>query len=185
MSSPKTRAFVGLGANLGNPAAQLAAALDSLDAAGVLWAVSGVYRSAPVGPPQPRFWNLAAELLVADSPYELLARCQALEATARRQRWQRWGPRTLDVDVLFFGDVVMSDPELEIPHPRLRERRFVLEPLAELAPELVTAGELAAVADQDCERVGDAAMLRQLAAEHCSGAERLTPRGRLEHRRAR
>ena len=164
MGGAAVRAFVGLGANIGNPAAQLADALESLDAAEVLVAVSGVYRSAPIGPEQPEFLNLVAELAVTDGPYELLARCQALEAAARRVRRERWGPRTLDVDVLLFGDVAMRDPELQIPHPRMRERRFVLDPLAELAPELVTLGELAAVADQDCERIGSADLLRDLAA---------------------
>lgn len=164
MSQARTRAFVGLGANIGNPAAQLAGALEALDAAGVLVAVSGVYRSAPIGPEQPEFLNLVAELKVPDGPYELLARCQALETAAQRVRRERWGPRTLDVDVLLFGDVEMRDPELVIPHPRLRERRFVLDPLAELAPELVTLGELAAVADQDCEHIGSVEVLRGLAA---------------------
>lgn len=158
------RAFVGLGANIGNPAAQLAAALKSLDEAGVLRAVSGVYRSAPIGPEQPEFLNLVAELAVPDDPYALLARCQALETAARRVRGQRHGPRTLDLDVLFFGDRVMRDPELIIPHPRLRQRRFVLEPLTELAPELVTVGELSAVADQDCEWIGGVEVLSDLAA---------------------
>ncbi len=154
-------AFVGLGANIGNPAAQLADALESLDADGVLVAVSGVYLSAPIGPAQPRYWNLVAELRVTDDPYELLARCQALEASARRERSERWGPRTLDVDVLLFGELAMREPNLEIPHPRIRERRFVLDPLAELAPELVSGDELAAVSDQDCHRIGDAGMLRE------------------------
>ena len=156
---------MGLGANIGNPAAQLAGALESLDAAGVLVAASGVYRSAPIGPEQPEFLNLVAELSVPEGPYELLARCQALEAAAQRVRRERWGPRTLDVDVLLFGDVEMRDPELQIPHPRLRERRFVLDPLAELAPDLVTLGELAAVADQECERIGSVKLLRDLAAK--------------------
>ncbi|MCY3608206.1 MAG: 2-amino-4-hydroxy-6-hydroxymethyldihydropteridine diphosphokinase [Acidimicrobiaceae bacterium] len=163
MSPPGVRAFVGLGANIGNPAAQLANALEALDAAGVLVAVSGVYRSAPIGPEQPEFLNLVAELAVFDGPYELLARCHALEAAAQRVRRERWGPRTLDVDVLLFGDVEMDDPELQIPHPRLHERRFVLDPLAELAPELVTLGQLSAVADQDCEYVGTVELLHQLA----------------------
>lgn len=171
MSRAGTRAFVGLGANIGNPAAQLSGALESLDAAGVLVAVSGVYRSAPIGPEQPEFLNLVAELAVAEGPYELLARCQALEAAAQRVRRERWGPRTLDVDVLLFGDTVLRDPELVIPHPRLRERRFVLDPLAELAPELVTLGELAAVADQDCELIGRVELLRDLAAISMAAGE--------------
>ena len=156
---------MGLGANIGNPAAQLADALASLQAAGVLVAVSGVYLSAPIGPDQPEFWNLVAELAVSEGPYELLARCQSLEAAAQRVRRERWGPRTLDVDVLLCGEVVLRDPDLVIPHPRLRERRFVLDPLAELAPELVTLGELAAVADQQCERIGGVELLRDWAAD--------------------
>ncbi len=159
-----TRAFVGLGANLGEPAVQIADALATLAQAGVLVACSGVYRSAPVGgPEQPPFLNLVAELAVIDSPYELLARCQALETAARRIRRERWGPRTLDVDVLVFGNLELDDPALSIPHPRMSERRFVLDPLAELAPEMVTVGELAAVADQDCVRIADPVELWSLA----------------------
>ncbi len=165
-SSPApTRAFVGLGANLGDPGVQLADALETLAQAGVLVACSGVYRSAPVGgPQQPPFLNLVAELAVTDSPDELLARCQALESAARRIRRERWGPRTLDVDVLMFGDLERDDPALTVPHPRMTERRFVLDPLAELAPELVSASELRAVADQDCVRIADPDGLRTLAA---------------------
>lgn len=159
-----TRAFVGMGANIGNPATQLADALDAFDGAGMLVACSGVYRSAPIGPEQPSFLNLVAELSVSEGPYELLARCQALETAAHRVRRERWGPRTLDVDVLLYGETALRDPELVIPHPRMRERRFVLDPLAELAPELVTVGDLAAVADQDCERIAAAERLRDLAA---------------------
>ena len=164
MTRTSTRAFVGMGANIGNPAAQLADALDALRGAGVLVACSGVYRSAPIGPDQPWFLNLVAELAVPEGPYELLARCQALEEVAHRVRRERWGPRTLDVDVLLFGETVLRDRELVIPHPRMRERRFVLEPLAELAPDLVTVGDLSAVADQDCERIAAADRLRDLAA---------------------
>ena len=153
-----------MGANIGNPAKQLADALDALDGAGMLVACSGVYRSAPIGPEQPSFLNLVAELAVLEGPYELLARCQALEEVAHRVRRERWGPRTLDVDVLLYGETTLAEPDLVIPHPRMRERRFVLEPLAELAPELVTIGELTAVADQDCERIAAADRLRDLAA---------------------
>lgn len=152
-----------MGANLADPALQLFDALAALNDAGVVVASSGVYRSAPVGgPAQPAFLNLVAELDVADDPYELLARCAALETAAARVRRERWGPRTLDVDVLLFGDLAIDDPKLTIPHPRMRERRFVLEPLAELAPELVAAADLQAVADQDCVRIADADGLRRL-----------------------
>lgn len=169
MTHAGTRAFVGMGANIGNPAAQLADALDALGDAGVLVACSGVYRSAPIGPEQPSFLNLVAELELTEGPYELLARCQALEAAAHRVRRERWGPRTLDVDVLLYGKVEQRDPELVIPHPRMRERRFVLDPLAELAPELVTVGDLRAVADQECERIAAADRLRDLAAASPEG----------------
>ena len=161
---PPVRAFVGLGANIGDPAAHLADALESLGRDGVLVACSNVYRSAPIGPAQPEFLNLAAELAVTESPRQLLARCQALEAAAGRVRLERWGPRTLDVDVLIYGDLAMREPDLVIPHPRMRQRRFVLAPLAELAPELVTVGDLAAVSDQDCERICSADGLRALSA---------------------
>ena len=162
---PEQERSSGSGRIWGDPANQLADALVSLTDAGALVASSGVYRSAPVGgPSQPPFLNLVAELDVPDGPYELLARCNALESAARRVRLQRWGPRTLDVDVLLFGDLVLDDPALTIPHPRMRERRFVLDPLTELAPELVSAGQRRAVANQDCVRIADWAELRSLAA---------------------
>ena len=108
---------------------------------GVL-AVSSVYETEPVGGPedQPPYLNIVVELDTSLSPRELLGVCHRLEAAAERVRGAvRWGPRTLDVDILLMGDLVIDEPDLVIPHPRMWERRFVVAPLRELAPELVPA----------------------------------------------
>jgi 2-amino-4-hydroxy-6-hydroxymethyldihydropteridine diphosphokinase len=105
-------------------------------------AVSPVYETAPVGGPaeQGKYLNLVAELSAPQDPLELLATAQRAEAAAGRVRHERWGPRTLDVDILLVGTAKVSSDVLEVPHPRLWERGFVLVPLADLAPEL--AGHL-------------------------------------------
>lgn len=102
-------------------------------------AVSHLYETDPVGGPpgQGAFLNCVVELRTARTPRELLAVAQAAEAAAERVRAERWGPRTLDVDVLLVGDEVVDEPDLTVPHPRMWERGFVLVPLADLAPELV------------------------------------------------
>ena len=139
-----TRAFLGLGTNLGDRRANLAQALASLDAAGDLVAVSQVYETDPVGGPEPQdFWNIVVELGTTDSPEELLERCRRLEEAAHRVRLVRFGPRTLDVDVLWVDGEERSTDELTVPHPRMFERRFVLAPLAELAPDIATEKLLA------------------------------------------
>jgi len=100
-------------------------------------AVSSVYETEPVGgPEQPEFLNAVVAVDTPLSPHSLLALAQRLEAAAQRVRAERWGPRTLDVDVLLVGDDEVCTPDLEIPHPRMWERGFVMAPLAELAPEL-------------------------------------------------
>ena len=137
-----TRAFLGLGSNLDDRLTLLRGAVEGLGPEVV--AVSSVYETEPVGgPDQGAFLNLVVELDTASDPYDLLARCQALEADAHRVRRERWGPRTLDVDVLWIDGVQLSSPELTVPHPRMFERRFVLAPLAELAPDLVPDSRLA------------------------------------------
>lgn len=137
-----TRAFLGLGSNLGDREQYLREAIGSLDA--MVVATSTVYETDPVGGPagQGPYLNLVAELDTELTPYELLAVCRRLESAAERVREVRWGARTLDVDVLWIDGVQLDDPELTVPHPRLRERRFVLAPLGELAPELVDADDL-------------------------------------------
>lgn len=142
--SPTTRAFLGLGSNLGDRWGHLRRAVDQLRAGGrtPVTAVSRVYETDPVGGPddQGRYLNLVVELAVpvGSDPYPLLEECHRLEAAAGRLRTVRWGPRTLDVDILWIDGVVLDDPELTIPHPRWRERAFVLAPLAELAADLVS-----------------------------------------------
>jgi 2-amino-4-hydroxy-6-hydroxymethyldihydropteridine diphosphokinase len=134
-----TRAYLGLGTNLGDRRANLADALATLESAGDLVAVSQVYETDPVGgPEQQDFWNLVVELDTEDGPEELLERCRALEQAAHRVRLVRFGPRTLDVDVLWVDGQERSSEELTVPHPRMFERRFVLAPLSELAPDIAT-----------------------------------------------
>lgn len=134
-----TRAFLGLGTNLGDREDHLATAIRAIEAHGDLRAVSGLYETEPVGgPEQGAFLNLVVELATEDSPEQLLERCRALEEAAQRVRTVRWGPRTLDVDVLWVEGTTRDTEELCVPHPRMFERRFVLAPLRELAPDLVT-----------------------------------------------
>jgi len=133
------RAFLALGSNLGDRWGHLRAAVDAMPD---VVAVSPVYETAPVGGPegQAEYLNLVVELETERSPRELLGVARALEEAAGRVRVERWGPRTLDVDVLLVGDLVVDEPDLVVPHPRMFERRFVLAPLADLAPELVPPG---------------------------------------------
>jgi 2-amino-4-hydroxy-6-hydroxymethyldihydropteridine diphosphokinase len=152
---PVRRAFIGLGSNLGDRRAYLRAAVDQLESAGDVVAVSPLYETEPVGGPpgQQHYFNLVVELQTADPPRTLLERCRALEASAHRERAERWGPRTLDADLLWVEGELVDDPDLTVPHPRMWERRFVLVPLADLAPDLVTEAQLAA-AGGDVARVG-------------------------------
>ena len=139
-SGPMVRAYLGLGSNLGDRAAHLQSAVDGLrTVAGVtVVAVSRVYETDPVGgPEQGPFLNAVVALDTALTPHELLGEAQALEQAARRVRIEHWGPRTLDVDVLLYGDETVVTPDLVVPHPRLGERGFVLAPLRDVAPGLV------------------------------------------------
>lgn len=128
------RAFLGLGSNIGDRNAHLRKAVDDLD--GVV-AVSSVYETEPVGGvEQDAFHNIVVELATTLGPEALLRRCQDLEQEARRVRLVRWGPRTLDVDVLLYGDQRIDTPDLIVPHPRMTGRNFVMVPLLELDPTL-------------------------------------------------
>jgi 2-amino-4-hydroxy-6-hydroxymethyldihydropteridine diphosphokinase len=140
-----TKAFVGIGSNLGEPERQIAAALGQLAAEErvELLAVSTLRETEPVGyRDQPNFLNGAAELETRLSARELLERLLAIEHRLGRVRGKgpRFGPRTIDLDLLLFGDETIDEPGLTVPHPRLAERRFALEPLAELAPSLEVPG---------------------------------------------
>jgi 2-amino-4-hydroxy-6-hydroxymethyldihydropteridine diphosphokinase len=138
------RAFIGLGSNLGDRRAFLRAAVDGLREAGDVVGVSPLYETEPVGGPEGQgpYLNVVVELATLDTPRELLARCRALEEAAGRVRSVRWGPRTLDADVLVVEGCAVDEPDLVVPHPRLWERRFVVQPLADLAPDLVTSAQL-------------------------------------------
>jgi 2-amino-4-hydroxy-6-hydroxymethyldihydropteridine diphosphokinase len=139
-----SRAYLGIGSNLGDRLAYLQGAVDFLAAVdGVqVVAVSPVYETDPVGgPPQDDYLNAVVAVNTELDPHALLAACNAAEAAAMRRRDVRWGPRTLDVDVLTYDDRVLDDPDLTIPHPRLAERSFVLAPLHDLAPDRVERPE--------------------------------------------
>ena len=136
MSSPRARAFVGLGSNMGDRRAHLRFAVESLPD---VVALSSLYETSPVGgPPQSPYLNAVAELCTYLSPRELLQIAKSLEKAEGRTAGVRFGPRPLDVDVLLVGDEQVREEDLVVPHPRMWERRFVLLPLSELAPELVT-----------------------------------------------
>lgn len=139
----RNSAFLGLGGNIGDPAAAMAAALQALDGSAdvVVRAVSSLYRTPPWGKTdQPDFLNAVAEIVTTLSPPDLLARCLDVERSLKRVRRERWGPRVIDIDILCYGDLAYSGEGLEIPHPRLAERAFVLVPLIEIAPDLETGG---------------------------------------------
>jgi len=130
------RAFLGLGSNLGDRVEHLKAAVEALPD---VVATSPVYETDPVGGPDQRtFLNLVVELDTQLTARELLEVGRGLEARAHRVRSERWGPRTLDVDVLWVEGEAVFEPDLEVPHPRMWARRFVVAPLADLAPDLVS-----------------------------------------------
>ncbi len=142
-ANPVSDVFIGLGGNLGDREALLAEALRKLDATpGIeVAAVSSLYETKPVGlTQQPDFLNLVAKLKTELPPYALLNTCLRIETELGRERRERWGPRTVDLDVLWAEGVAQADEKLTIPHPRMHERAFVLVPLAELAPKLKLDG---------------------------------------------
>lgn len=157
-----TRAFVGLGSNIGEPRSQLQAAMNELDELPDTRAVaaSALYRSAPLGYlEQPEFLNAVVELETRLAPEALLDGLQAIEKRHGRERPFAGAPRTLDLDLLLYGDATLATPRLSLPHPRMHERAFVLMPLAEIAPRATIPGRgtarelLAACAGQRVERI--------------------------------
>jgi len=132
------QAFLSLGSNLGDREAHLLDALDRLEAAGIhTLRRSSIYETEPQDlPNQPWFLNLVVEVETELFPRLLLARAQAIELGMGRRRVVSKGPRTIDIDILLVGNYVIRTRELQVPHPRMSERRFVLEPLAGLAPDL-------------------------------------------------
>jgi len=139
-------AYLGLGSNLDNPAAQVRQALNELDSLAEtrLVAVSALYSNPPMGPQdQPDYVNAVAGVLTRKSPEELLAQMQILEQRLGRVRTadDRWGPRIIDLDLLVYGNVQRSIPGLNLPHPGIAERNFVLFPLRDIAPTLLVPGQ--------------------------------------------
>jgi 2-amino-4-hydroxy-6-hydroxymethyldihydropteridine diphosphokinase len=165
LSGRNSTVYLSLGGNLGDPAASMGAALRMLDADATteVVAVSSLYRTPPWGKTdQPDFLNVAARLSTGRDPRGLLDLCLEAERRLKRVRAERWGPRLIDIDILMFGDREIHESGLEIPHPRMTERAFVLAPLAEIAPGLTVKGAPAA---------------DRLAALDAAGIERL-PSGR-------
>ncbi|MER9434128.1 2-amino-4-hydroxy-6-hydroxymethyldihydropteridine diphosphokinase [Mesorhizobium sp. M0618] len=143
MSGPNSTVYLSLGGNLGDPAKSMGAALRILDADADtrVTGVSSLYRTPPWGKlDQPDFLNAAAEISTVLAPRALLDLCLDAERKLKRVREERWGPRLIDIDILVFGDRVIHETGLEVPHPRMLERAFVLAPLAEIAPGLVVSG---------------------------------------------
>lgn len=159
-----TRVTIALGSNLGHRLENLQGGLDALfDAPGsALVAVSPVYQTAPVGgPQQPDYLNAVLIATTTLPAHAVLERCHGVEAVFGRVRDQTWGPRTLDLDIIVYGDVVSDDPELTLPHPRAHERAFVLAPWHDIDPDAEIPGwgqvsDLLAKADSaDIQRLDD------------------------------
>ena len=150
--------YIGLGSNLEQPREQITRAFDELAALPhtSLTARSHLYGSAPLGPQdQPDYVNAVACLHTGLAPLELLDALQAIEQSHRRVRERHWGPRTLDLDILLYADQSIDLPRLQLPHPHMHERSFVLQPLSEIAPNLQVPGR-GAVADlaRACDSLG-------------------------------
>jgi 2-amino-4-hydroxy-6-hydroxymethyldihydropteridine diphosphokinase len=126
---------VGIGGNLGDRRALLGSAIRALEGLGAVTAVSRLYETPPFGPPQPDYLNAAARMDVALQPPAFLEALLDIERRHGRVRRERWGPRTLDLDILWIARTVVEEDALTVPHPRLSERRFALLPLLDVAPE--------------------------------------------------
>lgn len=146
-------AYIALGSNLGDREAYLRLGVLGL---GHVTTMSSVYQTEPVGGPdgQGAYLNMVVAIDTSLDPFALLRRCQRIESEAMRQRVVHWGPRTLDVDIIHFGDVKIDSDELVIPHPRYAERRFVLEPLAEIAPDRCPPNWAAGLVPGRVQRLG-------------------------------
>jgi 2-amino-4-hydroxy-6-hydroxymethyldihydropteridine diphosphokinase len=155
MSATPVMACVALGANLGDAVATVQQALRDVAALPdtQMFKASSLYRSAPFEAQGPDFINAVALIQTQLSPLALLHALQALELQSGRERPYKNAPRTLDLDLIFYGDVALATPELTLPHPRWHERAFVLQPVAEVWPERVSDLQLVAVQDQPIQRI--------------------------------
>lgn len=166
MSAAEVVAYVGLGSNLDEPEQQVRGGLRELDQLPGTRLVrqSSLYQSPPLGPPgQPDFVNAVAMLATSLEAHSLLDQLQGLEQQHGRERGERWGPRTLDLDLLLYGRDTIDSPRLQVPHPQMSRRAFVLVPLFELAPDLVLPGlgalvdAMQGIADQQLKALPDQA----------------------------
>lgn len=158
MTGSVRRAFLGLGTNLGDRREYLRAAVEAVPG---LTKCSSVYETEPVGgPEQGAFLNIVVEIETDLDPYGLLELCRTLERAAGRERRVRWGPRTLDVDVLWIDGVSVDDDELTVPHPRMYQRNFVVVPLLEIAPDL--EADVVALGYDEAEAFGAVSSLGDL-----------------------
>ena len=131
----ESEVFIGIGANLGAARENFERAMRGVSEFSTVLAVSSLYESDPVGlPGQPKFTNAVAKVGTELSPFALLGRLKEIEREMGRKKTVRWGPRVIDLDIIFYGDLVMESDSLVIPHPRAHERKFVLEPLLEIEP---------------------------------------------------
>ena len=148
-------ATIGLGANLGDARQAVQEAMQTIAAFDYcqLHAASPLYRSAPVDSSGPDYFNAVLQISTRLNAPDLLARLHQLERGAGRERPYRNAPRTLDLDILLYGAARIDSPTLTVPHPRMRQRAFVLRPLADIAPALVSAQELQAVSEQVIEKI--------------------------------
>lgn len=154
---PGCDALIGLGSNLGDKSGNIAQAIAQLTASEDIRLVahSRLYRTPPWGKTdQDWFVNACIGVATVLSPHELLGRCQAVESELGRVRGERWGPRVIDVDILAYRDVMLDEPDLVLPHPRIAERAFVLAPLAEIAPGLMILGRTVAERLAGVDRAG-------------------------------
>lgn len=156
----RVRAAFGIGSNVGDGMAHLAAAVAGLRTLGENVVVSPYYSTAPVGgPDQERYLNAVVTVVTEEAPSAILERIHSIERERGRLRRERFGPRTLDIDLLLYGDLTIDEPGLQVPHPRMAERRFVLQPLLDIWPDASLpdgrplAPLLDRVRDQDVERV--------------------------------
>ncbi len=152
-----SRATLGLGGNVGDPRRAMEEALKTLDADPSIEveAVSRLYRTPPWGPvAQDWFLNCCAVVRTTMEPLHLLEKCKDIEQTLKRQRIVRWGPRTIDIDILTFDDLSLENERLTIPHPCMHDRGFVLIPLSEIAGDVQVRGRTVSDWSQDCDREG-------------------------------
>ena len=166
MRSPlnAARVYLGLGSNLGDRRANLRQALRRLEEQVAVDAVSALYETPPMGPPdQPWYLNAACGGTTGLDPRELLAFIKGLERGLGRVASVRWGPRAIDIDILFYGDLVLRTPELVIPHPGVPNRRFVLAPMTDIAPEFMHPQLEETISALLSKASGDTAQLRRIA----------------------